>query len=436
MKTKTFYSNFKVVALGLVCLTAINGYAALNYNISFTASGAATTLGNIIVENTTQGTSVIVPAGNTLRLTDALSAIQQVNTDNSNQLICRTDMQGITIVNFNAPRSGIVQINAFNLDGLKIVGMSNAILAGECTYKLSLPQGLYVLQVQGNSFNYSSKLNVLHSQANSTQLSYLGTDKTITSTVSKVKSSALTVTEMLYSDGDQLLFKGNSGNYTTYVPAVPVKDSLLNFFFVDCTDADGNHYPVVNIGGQFWMAENLKTTKYTDGTAIPIAAPLNNSTAPTANYPNNDANQKDIFGMFYRWHAIDPSSNGNKNVAPIGWHIPNYWELNALVTTVGQGNCWYDLRDANSGWLNVDNTPNTEGTNATGFSAKPAGTFWGAAIDPNSANKRTWIWSSTPALSGGLPNVLFLDISAKYPNAPINSSDVNWITCSVRCIHD
>lgn len=436
MKTKTFYSNFKAVALSLVCLTAFNGYATINYNISFNAIGATTTLENVIVENTTQGTAVIVPAGNTLYLTDALSAIQQVNTDNSNQLICRTDMQGITTVNFNAPRSGNVQINAFNLDGRKIVGMSNTILAGDCTYKLSLPQGLYVLQVQGNSFKYSSKLSILKSQANNTQLSYIGSEKASLTTMSKAKGLANGVTQMLYDKGDQLVFKGYSSIYATYVPAVLVKDSVVNFIFVDCTDADGNHYPVVNIGGQFWMAENLKTTKFNDGTAITIAAPLDNSTASTANYPNNDVSKKNVFGMFYRWHAINPANNGNKSVAPIGWHIPNYWELNALVTTVGQGNCWYDLRDINSDWLNVDNSPNLEGTNATGFSVKPAGTFWGAAIDSQSTYKRTWIWSSSPALSGGLPNVLFLDISAKYPNAPINSSDVNWISCSVRCIHD
>ena len=67
------------------------------------------------------------------------------------------------------------------------------------------------------------------------------------------------------------------------------------------TDIDGNTYQTVTIGTQIWMVENLKTTKYKNGTAIPLVADDNidwsNLTEPGYSwYNNNQATKGNTYG--------------------------------------------------------------------------------------------------------------------------------------------
>jgi hypothetical protein len=93
-------------------------------------------------------------------------------------------------------------------------------------------------------------------------------------------------------------------------------------------DVDNNRYDVVTIGTQTWMAENLKTTRYNDGTVIPLItddtawATASTNGAPGYCWYDNLSSNLIVYGALYNWYSINSSSNGNKNVCPTGWHVP------------------------------------------------------------------------------------------------------------------
>jgi uncharacterized protein (TIGR02145 family) len=94
------------------------------------------------------------------------------------------------------------------------------------------------------------------------------------------------------------------------------------------TDIDGNVYQSVRIGNQIWTVENLKTTRYNDGTAI---AQVTDSiqwekltTGAYCYYENNVAN-KAKYGALYNWYAVHTGK-----LAPDGWRVPTDAEWDTL----------------------------------------------------------------------------------------------------------
>lgn len=101
-------------------------------------------------------------------------------------------------------------------------------------------------------------------------------------------------------------------------------------------DIEGNSYKTLRIGNQVWMVENLKTTKYRDGTPIESIAYIlgsrqtPNPMPPGYVWPQKDALNKNIYGALYNWHAV----NTNK-LAPAGWHVPSENEFKILIDYLG-----------------------------------------------------------------------------------------------------
>ena len=112
------------------------------------------------------------------------------------------------------------------------------------------------------------------------------------------------------------------------------------------TDANGNVYNTVVIGGKTWMASNIKVD--VPGSYI---------------YDNNSSNLS-AYGRLYTWSAA-------KTACPSGWRLPTQAELVTMSQSAG-GNQVSGGKMKNSG-TTYWQTPNTGGDNSTGFNALPGG---------------------------------------------------------------
>jgi len=156
----------------------------------------------------------------------------------------------------------------------------------------------------------------------------------------------------------------------TYVEVqiTKLQNSIIAGGFVE--DIDGNRYNTVKIGSQIWMTENLKTTKYNDGTAIPLvtdnAAWVNLTTPGYCWYNNDYTTYGAVYGALYNWYAVKTGA-----LCPEGWHVPLEEEWTTLTTFLGgesvAGGMMKETGTAH--WI----SPNTGATNESGFTGLPGG---------------------------------------------------------------
>lgn len=140
--------------------------------------------------------------------------------------------------------------------------------------------------------------------------------------------------------------------------------------FETVTDIEGNVYKNILIGNQTWMAENLRTTRFNDGTAIPLvkdeAAWAGLSTAAYCWYKNEEDAFKPVYGALYNWYSVNTGK-----LCPSGWHVPGDDEWSSLTTLLGGENiAGGKLKEPGlTYWVE----PNAGATNESGFSAFPGG---------------------------------------------------------------
>ena len=183
----------------------------------------------------------------------------------------------------------------------------------------------------------------------------------------------------------------------------PVIDDGPVIEYGSVSDIEGNTYKSVLIGTQTWMAENLKTSKFNDGTSIPLEtdnkAWINLTSSGFCWYNNDQVTNGNTYGALYNWFAISTTTNGSRNVCPAGWHIPTDTDWTILTTYLeGESIAGGKLKETGTThWFK----PNTGATNKTGFTALPGGgrffTYVSGAIIAIFSNYGTdcLFWSST-----------------------------------------
>ena len=193
------------------------------------------------------------------------------------------------------------------------------------------------------------------------------------------------------------------------------------------TDIDGNVYHTVTIGTQVWMVENLKVTKYNDGTAIPLVTDItswgNLVTPGYCWYNNDEPANKNLYGALYNGYVI---SSGK--LAPSGWHIPTDAEWTVLATHLGGEDIAADkLKEAGSFHWGM---MNTGATNTSGFTALPGGYRLGTGQFIGNGYVGFW-WSST-TYGYGYRYIFMYDDESKVGSNNINKEFGH----SIRCIRD
>lgn len=227
-------------------------------------------------------------------------------------------------------------------------------------------------------------------------------------------------------------------------------------------DRDGNKYDAVKIGNQIWMASNLKTTKYADGTPIPVVSVTheggawwptddNGGTTAVLGYPNDSEIAGRNFGILYNhfaalgtWIGTVEQQLGHdvQGVCPNGWHIPSIleWkELNDYVATNSQymtsSKTVPKALAAQYGWKPADHVGypgnDMDANNSTGFSAAPF------------ENERSCVWWSCSGIDVNLYNSdnflhwsydSYMDMLYEVYDDYVNMPYEDYRLFAVRCV--
>jgi uncharacterized protein (TIGR02145 family) len=279
----------------------------------------------------------------------------------------------------NCVRQTTVSLDVFDVRGALLHSQTSTVSAGK--HFIPIPQrhaaGIRILLISLNDAHYTIRVTGLTSGGvhNGTGHSVAG------------NSPAKAARTMAKIDDIIEATKTGLSAYRMGIRNSDTTGILITLFPVPGTlaDIEGNVYKTVRLGNQVWTAENLKTTKLNDGTAIAnvtAGGTWSNLTTPAYCWYNNTTANRDKYGGLYNWYTANTGK-----LAPKGWHVPKDAEWEALVNYLVSTGYNYDGTTTDNkiakSLATTSDWPTASGAgaigndlkknNATGFSALPGG---------------------------------------------------------------
>jgi uncharacterized protein (TIGR02145 family) len=403
----------KTNVLSIFMFLAVMNVQAQNYMIVFTGTGASVKVDSVKIENLSQCTTLSIAGTDTLKLTATVGIGEFIKRHYSSARIFPNPASGNCFVEFELTSGTNVYFGLYDISGKKVLRQKNYLPEGIHTFRLEgLERGLYSLEIRTDDYKYDAKLISTASESCCPVLRSAVTTNVISKQSykyyqkeDKSNKNSKSVISMQFNAGDTLKLKGTSGNYRTVRMLFPNQSQTVAFDFVKCTDADSNNYAVVQIGSQLWMEENLKTTKYLDGSGIQnvqdSATWSKTTSGAWCDFRNNPA-EGAYYGRLYNFYAVADS----RKLCPFGWHVAANGEWNKMekyldntVDTTALGGTGKKIgrilkESCTTRWLYDDTV---SGKNSVGFTAlctnfRNATGAWSLAPDDNHDDS---FWTST-----------------------------------------
>lgn len=210
------------------------------------------------------------------------------------------------------------------------------------------------------------------------------------------------------------------------------------------TDIEGNFYKTVIIGGQEWMAENLKSRTFCNGDTLRYATNTSmlpnawgwDDVEPASVSWNFDANNDTLYGKYYSGQV----GNDTRNICPCGWRIPIVEDFIVLLNHIGNnqyaGGKMKSLGVLENG-TGLWKYPNALATNLSGLNILPAGMYWNQSLGFMYQHEQAKIMviDQNQILSGTSREISFR-VQSHRREVDIRNVNKSGVFVSIRCIRE